>query len=44
LLDLGKLGTVLVMVAAGVAALWADVFHGVLMGVNIRASRMASLA
>jgi hypothetical protein len=27
LLDLGKLGTVLVVVAAGVAALWADRFH-----------------
>jgi len=42
-LDLGDLGTVLVMVAAGVAALWAERFHGVL-GVNRRACRIASVA
>jgi hypothetical protein len=31
LLDLGDLWAVLVMVAVGVAAFWADVFHGWLL-------------
>jgi len=44
LLDLGKLGTVLVVVAVRVAALWAERFHGVLTGVNRRACRIASVA
>jgi len=30
-LDLWKLGTVLVVVAVGLAAFWADVFHGWLL-------------
>ena len=37
LLDLGKLGTVLVVVAVRVATLDASGFHGVLMGVKRRA-------
>jgi len=44
LLNLGDLGTVLVVVAVAMATLDASGFHGVLMGVKRRACRIASVA